>query len=403
MYHIDIAYTINHKYVKYLIVSLTSLFESNKRNHITLHIVFNDLTQSDQNYIDEFVQKNGGNCFFYYIDDLEFFKEFVSYGFGIEVFLRLYLPWKLLKITKVLYLDADTIIKGDIGDFFSLDMEGYVLAGCLDGEYSKRLVESRNDIFKRTDNFNYFNAGVMLWNLELIRTTIRFEDFINTIGIFGNRLFFNDQDILNYLFYQETRIIDGERFNFMGNLYANDPCFDKKVNSAKIIHYAGCNPWKKGWLERVDFDIWWNCAKKSDFYGAIVDETLRNTATMIDDIEKRYQMAKAYSEYKLRGGSLENNQIFKENKKIAIYGAGAWAKLLIEELGEAKEKIQFIFDKKTTGNIYGCKICNLSEIENANMVDIIIVTPSMHYDEIYMFLKTKINIPILNLVEIWGD
>lgn len=76
-----------------------------------------------------------------------------------------YTPYAMLRLCadmydlpdKLLYLDTDVCALGDIAELYSVDIEGYEVAGALD-YYGRFFISPR-----------YMNSGVMLWNMKEIK------------------------------------------------------------------------------------------------------------------------------------------------------------------------------------------------------------------------------------------
>ena len=397
----NIAYTVNQNYIKYLYVSLISLLESNKGTHLCVHVLSHDLNEQGKKWVSDLAEQYGQTVCFHDTFGIDDFKDRVSIGYGVEVYLRLFLPYELKGVSKVLFLDADTVVQGDLSEIFDTDMDGMALAGCLDGQLGHNLLKSRNDIFGRTDDFSYYNAGVMLWNLEYIRENIAFDDFLRVIELFGNRLFFNDQDILNYLFCGRIMNLGSHRFNYMTDMFKDYSDFEEQVGKAAVLHYAGCNPWKIGKSGRVDNRIWWELAKRTPFYEEIVEETLQNVARTIGEAAERNRIYQAYSEFKLNGRSLKDCEAVKNSRSIVVYGVGAWGRLLIDELGDETGKITHIVDKKTGGGLKGMPIEDIDILSTDSDIDLVIITPYRCAREIRKELETKVRAPMISLVELF--
>lgn len=400
---LNIAYTVDHNYIKYLYVSLLSLLRSNETYDIVIHVISHDIDKSDEKYISDLVNEHGQKVLFHVISDIDRFRDKVSAGYGVEVYLRLFLPVELEGVSRVLFLDADTIVQDDISQVFDIGMDGMALAACLDGKIGHNLLKSRNDIFGRTDDLRYFNAGVMLWNLDYIRDNSTFDDYLRVMDLFGNRLFYNDQDILNYLFAGRIRDFGSYRYNYMTDMFGNTELFDEQLRSAAIIHYAGCNPWKTGKSGRLDNIIWWEIAKQTPFYDDIVEDTLHNTAATINESENKLRIYRAYSEFKLNRRSLKDCDAIKNSKSITVYGAGAWGRLLIEELGEESSKIKHIVDKKVDGELNGHSIEKVETIKIDDSVDLVIITPYKYTEQIRKELETMISAPMISIVELFDS
>lgn len=397
----DIAYTINSNYIKYLYISLLSLLESNKGSDLCIHMLSYDLTVDNKDVIRELTGRFGQKVMFYNISDIKAFENRTSIGYGVEVYLRFFMPMELKKVSRVLFLDADTIIRGDLSELFNIDMTDMALAGCPDGKLGHRLLKSRNAVFKRTDDFAYYNAGVMIWNLDYIRDNTKFDDFIKVMDLFGNRLFFNDQDILNYLFHKKIVGLVSSKYNYMPDEHKEDETFEDDLENALIIHYAGCNPWKNGKKNRLDYKIWWGYASRSPFYDEIVEETLHNTAKLIDDREKQNRIYQAYSEYRLNGRNIADNELVANSDNIVIYGAGAWGRLLIDEMQAEIRKVKYIVDKKSGGKLNEFDIVSIDRMAHDKDADLIIITPYKYAEEIKNELAGIVDAPMIGLVELF--
>ena len=85
--------------------------------------------------------------------------------------MRLFLTYVLDDdVSRLLYLDADTIVDGPLDALSQLDMEGHPVAMALDSLvriHKKRLGFSRDDY--------YYNSGVMLFSMEEWRKTTVFN------------------------------------------------------------------------------------------------------------------------------------------------------------------------------------------------------------------------------------
>lgn len=397
---IHVAYTISHDYVDYLYVSILSLMENNARNKICLHILSMDLSTEDEQLLGALAAKYDNEISFYKIPEVEQFRQYVSRGYSLEVYMRLFLPWKLSGIDKVLFLDADTYINSSIRELYDTNLEGMALAGVLDAQMLQRRVQKNKDLFSRTDDFSYFNAGVMLWNLEYFRGKVSISDYLEVISRFGTELKYNDQDILNYLFNKKIVELD-KKYNLLSDLCKNAEDFEKQISDAVIIHFAGCNPWKSTDQNRVDMEIWWHIARKTPCYVHILEKALDNIAAIERKKENENRLNNLYVEYKMSGYNLFRDSLLSKCSSISLYGAGAWGKLLLNELSDNKRFVKYCFDKDDNKYIEGNTIKGLNEISLANSTDILIITPSGYYDEIRKELSNRVNIRMISLIELF--
>lgn len=115
---------------------------------------------------------------------------------------------------RVLWLDCDTIVDGDISELFSLDMEGMYVAGVREPDKCKG----------RT----YINAGVLVLNLEQIRNDGLDDIMIDALN--RERFSLPDQDAINKFAQGKIKIIPG-RFNVCP--------FTEPTDTKSIYHFAG--------------------------------------------------------------------------------------------------------------------------------------------------------------------
>lgn len=121
---------------------------------------------------------------------------------------------KYLKETKVLSLDADTIIDGNIDELWDLDIKDYFFAAGSEPHHAEK----------------YFNAGVVMYNLKKMKTIV--DDVIDELN--ASTVTFMEQDILNDMCKGQILEFD-PKFN----------CHPWSIPSEEkvIIHYAGSQHW----------------------------------------------------------------------------------------------------------------------------------------------------------------
>lgn len=180
----------DNKFAKHLGVSLFSLLYNN--NWIThVNIINSDL----QLYWKDFIKKIAEN-FEVNLKFINFNKELISDfkindHFALENYYRLFIP-ELISDKTALYLDSDTIVECDLSDLCSPFPNNI---------YIKAVHEAYYRHYKKltfTTRYGYFNSGVMLMNLELIRKKNLIDKTIEFIRSSPEKLTFVDQCALNY-------------------------------------------------------------------------------------------------------------------------------------------------------------------------------------------------------------
>ena len=175
--HMNILYCGDKGIAKGVLVSILSLIKNNTRplNIYIMTISYKDtvaFTEKSAKFLDGLVKKKNKGSFVKLIDATDVFvknlpkKNMGSYFTPCSM-LRLYadrVP-ELAKLDRILYLDYDVVCRGDISEFYDIDMIGIEAAGVLD-IYGKNFYHYHG-IF----NFDYMNSGVMLFNMkECIKT-----------------------------------------------------------------------------------------------------------------------------------------------------------------------------------------------------------------------------------------
>lgn len=183
-------------------------------------------------------------------------------------YLRLALPGLLPETDKILYTDADVLVRKSLAPVWETPMEGMALAAVKgavnlsdkwewnsDRPYWHLLSEMKG---------GYINAGVTLLHLSEVRKR-RLDERWHKLT--GEKFYYQDQDILNitcrgaiaYLPPKYNRLAyledkDLERFVTEG-IYTREE-EQEALRSPAILHYAGDKPWKR--YDTNLGSLWWD-------------------------------------------------------------------------------------------------------------------------------------------------
>ena len=250
-----IAYNIlcatDDNYVPYCGIMLTSLFENNKEAEINVYILTENLNDTNKEKIKQLSQTYQKRIEIITVDS-EKLKDcpiqrddYVS----IATYYRLLAPVLLpQEIEKILYLDCDMIVNGNIDALYNTDIEDIAVGSVLDEDY---LNETKYKRLEYPQTNHYFNAGMLLINLSYWRRMDVMQRCLNYIKDKKDILTFHDQDTLNYILRNEKRELH-TRYNLQtGFLYKSrklEQHVIEEINEAIykpiIIHYTGLNkPW----------------------------------------------------------------------------------------------------------------------------------------------------------------
>ena len=305
--NVTVVYSSDDNYAKYTAVSIRSLISNfPDEKNLDIIILNDNISPENEKKLSEMKAPNVSIRFF----DMKKFSEnqqYYTHGhFSRATYFRAYIANILPTHDKIIYLDGDTIVLGNISELFDsvkYQKGQYIAAApainpihaALRGNLLKiknmRLIDYWTNILKIKNPVKYFNAGVMLLNLEEMRkinfTNIflsKLNEIIDPPGV--------DQDIFNAI-ESDNCIMLPQKWNFMG--YGDWKNFDKWLpselahdfyqaqKSPMIIHYASSQkPWSHPSMSNGNY--FWYYAKMTPFYEEILLNMFRdNFAQVVND------------------------------------------------------------------------------------------------------------------------
>lgn len=240
----DILYTCDNNYVWIMGISVISLFENNKHiEDLTVYLLGENISDDNKNYLGDIAWQYSRKIEIINVPKLDIAPSIVSERWPLSAYIRLFsgqlLPGKLKRI---LYLDCDTVITGDIEPLGNIQFNGKLVLGvkdCISGLYKKNIgldVDSP-----------YINAGVLIIDLDALRKikiNVKIEDYMSRYVQLIN---YADQDILNGVFNGEIGEIN-PKYNVMTinavHSYSEIIKLRKPVNfyAEKVLKIAVSNP-----------------------------------------------------------------------------------------------------------------------------------------------------------------
>lgn len=246
----NILISINSKFVMPATVMLASLFKNNKE-HITVYMLYSDLKLNEIKKIKEYIQSCGNKLILLKVSSKIFNSVPLGKHFSIETYYRL-LAHKILpkNLKRILYLDSDLIINRSIEKFYNQDIGQNYFVCCEDIDISKK----NKIIYKNLNlprDIKYFNAGVLLYNLELIRKEVRFQKILDYISENKKNIVWVDQDVLNGMFYNKVKFDNFKLYNLKVSAVKKDKkSIEYVYHNSSIIHFTGSiKPWNREYNE----------------------------------------------------------------------------------------------------------------------------------------------------------
>ena len=248
---IHIACALNDYYVMPYGVMLVSLLENNKKHKIHIHVFSGQLNNTSIKSLENIARKYHAGFTFYPLDDKEFQNLAISDRISRVTYYRDVIPGKISpEIEKILYLDGDMIVLGDISELWNTNIDNYIVA-TVDDLYAIHCREF--DRLKIPEKYGYFNSGLFLINRnEWVKNNISQKIFDYTRENIAN-LKFLDQDVENYVMHTQRKVID-QKWNQQVGLYFmrsgfNNPDYSEKTleevkSKPVIVHFNGVEkPW----------------------------------------------------------------------------------------------------------------------------------------------------------------
>ncbi len=252
--NIHIALVSSDEYMKYTAVVMLSVLQHlPSKQSIFFHILTEDITDNSKNKILKMKKKYNFDVEYIYIDDDKFkMIEKIKTPNHVKriTYARLFLPDLLPNLDKILCLDSDLLIKKDISKLYNLNINTYLFAAAEDANHSK--IAER--LWGNKD-LPYFNTGVLLINLQKLRSINYKENLRQKIQINSNKYQISDQDIINdafrgYIFPISISWNFYHEYLFSLGIYKPSNVNDYKIisSSPAIIHFVGA---AKPWLPSV--------------------------------------------------------------------------------------------------------------------------------------------------------
>ncbi|MBO3273559.1 glycosyltransferase family 8 protein, partial [Hymenobacter defluvii] len=153
---------------------------------------------------------------------------------------RLFFPFLVQNVKKLLYIDVDTLIVGNLKELFEVNLHGRPVAAVTDTDMP---VRSDLGIYSAED---YFNSGVLLLDITKWKEQQITEQALKIIQEQPDRIKqYPDQDALNMVLKDNWYKLPVS-YNLMRLYVPNEVPkrrFADFLEGKKIIHYNGKKPW----------------------------------------------------------------------------------------------------------------------------------------------------------------
>lgn len=232
----NICICFGPSWAKYIPTQVFSICESNKNAERIHFYLITDSSTAIENEVRSICQSFGRT--YRIISISNFYKTKMNSRVNVDnrftrfTLYRLAIP-DFIPDDRVLYLDADTLVVGDLSELYNIDLGDNYAAGCEDtgiGIPHKLKIGS-------SEAAPYINAGVILFDLKKIKQDGAHRDWISL----SNRKHFpaHDQDIIHLTLSPKIKLVD---FKYNCSISTS-----LAVDVPIIYHFAGIKD-KKNWV-----------------------------------------------------------------------------------------------------------------------------------------------------------
>ncbi len=243
---IPTLFCINARYAKHAAVCIASLLDNNPTSFFDLVVVSTGDLGGEAAKL-RLTLAAYSNCALKTIrlDGRAGLKLPVRAHYSIDNYTRLWVAeFFPASVNKVLYLDSDMIVAGDIGGMWRADLGNAVIgAVTIPGS-------TRCPAFGIPEEYGYFNSGVLVIDLARWRSEDIFTRLTDYLGANADKIVDADQDVLNACLY-DRRLALPYIYNAISPFYFDHHPMgmtESEIatvrNEARIIHFNGASkPW----------------------------------------------------------------------------------------------------------------------------------------------------------------
>lgn len=248
----DVVFTIDKKYIRPCAVTMLSILKNSVQCHVTFHIVGFNLYENDIALLISIGKSYKSKVRFYKVSDekiIDYEVRWEKQRLSKVVFLRCMLASILPEsISKVLFLDCDLLVLVPLNELWETDLVDTPLAAIPDNMVINNKHCERLDY---DNSYNYFNGGVLLLNLDYWRKNKIEKLCIEYYKKNPSKIIYNDQDLLNALFYDSKKLLD-IKWNVQEAVYRLPkgkprnwlPPHINLLLNPSILHFSGRKPWQ---------------------------------------------------------------------------------------------------------------------------------------------------------------
>ncbi len=252
----NIAFGVDAYFVPQMGIMLTSILLNNPDCKLHVHVFLNSISPEDFGKLKTLTNQYRNIQIDMYYIDVSVFKNFhVGKSYTVATYNRIIVAQVLYpSISKLLYIDADTLCVGKISELKKLTFNGKMILAVLD---SGDWLSAHKKEINIPDTQDYFNAGVLYIDLQKWNEFEMSEKMIKLLN--ERKLSFQDQDAINLLAGEQIQAIPVKFNQFFLMNEENDAI----PSDTLFLHFAGSlKPWQP-WCENPKKAVYYEYLNKS--------------------------------------------------------------------------------------------------------------------------------------------
>ena len=232
----NIVCSTDDNFVQHCCIMLTSVLKHN--DNVVVYLLTEGLKDDNLKKIKEEIESKGGEFRLILVDgtiisqlpmpDINELSHISS-----ATYYRLLITYLLPEnIDKILYLDCDIIARKSLKELWEINIDNYAL-----GAVSQIAKETVEEIARLgyPPKYGYFNAGVLLINLDYWRKHKISDRLLNYLVDNYDVIKYHDQDALNFVLHEE-RLVLPCKWNMMSVYFSKDIFLIKDVYNGEVIN-----------------------------------------------------------------------------------------------------------------------------------------------------------------------
>lgn len=283
--HLNVLFSSDDNYAQHLGVAIYSLLEYNQSfDKITLFVVDNEISEDNVSNLNQIVAQFI-NAEIVWISFEKWKSQLhlnMQWNISLSSYARLFIADMLPdEVNRVLYLDCDMIVNDSLEELWELELNGNVLGAVQDV-----INDSTKASVGLPPETPYFNAGMLLIDLNQWREQFIGEKCISFINKYNGKVVHHDQGTLNGVlinnwvrvplknnlmtihFIFSVKQID-KYFQDHSSIYSEEEIRAAKLNPV-ILHYTPSfttRPWVKT-CHHPKKQLYWDFVAKTPWVGA---------------------------------------------------------------------------------------------------------------------------------------